>query len=136
MLCNCQYFCSSHCINHRSNCVNVSWCNCLLVKNRFSEKKNNLSIGIFSSYVVSYIYPMTWSFYTVSVLLGFGAAFIWNGQGVYLSINSDDSTISRNTGIFWAFYQSRYLFYILHFCCMSIFFVRSLVFFQGISTYI
>lgn len=52
---------------------------------------------------------MTWSYYTVAVLVGFGAAFLWNGQGVYLSLNSDDSTISRNTGIFWALYQLRYL---------------------------
>jgi hypothetical protein len=58
---------------------------------------------------------MTWSYYTVAVLMGFGAAFLWNAQGVYLSINSDDSTISRNSGIFWAIFQSRYLVYILHF---------------------
>jgi hypothetical protein len=48
--------------------------------------------------------------------MGLGAAFLWNGQGVYLSINSNDSTISRNSGIFWALFQIKYLFYILHFC--------------------
>ena len=50
---------------------------------------------------------MTWSFYAVSILLGFGAATLSTAQGVYLSVNSDDSTISRNTGIFWALLQAR-----------------------------
>ena len=52
---------------------------------------------------------MTWSFYICSILNGFGAALLWTAQGVYLSINSDDSTISRNSGIFWALLQSRFL---------------------------
>jgi hypothetical protein len=50
---------------------------------------------------------MTWSYYTVSILMGLGAATLWTAQGVYLSQNSDDSTISRNTGIFWALFQTR-----------------------------
>jgi hypothetical protein len=76
---------------------------------------------------------MTWSYYTVSILMGFGAAFLWNGQGVYLSINSNDSTISRNSGIFWALLQIKYLFYIF---AMFEFFFRNLVFYLEISTFI
>jgi hypothetical protein len=58
---------------------------------------------------------MTWSYFTASILMGFGSAFLWNGQGVYLAVNSNDSTISRNSGIFWALMQTRYLFEIICF---------------------
>lgn len=50
---------------------------------------------------------MTWSFYVASILMGFGAATLWTAQGVYLAINSNELTISRNTGIFWALFQTR-----------------------------
>ena len=50
---------------------------------------------------------MTWSYYVVSILVGIGAAIIWTAQGVYLTKNSDDLTISRNSGIFWALFQVR-----------------------------
>ncbi|CAF1214416.1 unnamed protein product [Adineta ricciae] len=56
-------------------------------------------------YVLSFIYPMTWSYYVVSILIGIGAAVLWTAQGVYLANNSDDLTISRNSGIFWALFQ-------------------------------
>ncbi len=64
---------------------------------------------------------MTWSYYTVSILMGFGSAVLANGQGVYLSINSNDLTISRNSGIYWALMQTRYLFKIL--CFYQIYFL-------------
>jgi hypothetical protein len=50
---------------------------------------------------------MTWSYYTASILIGIGSVFLWNGQGVYFAANSDDSTISRNSGIFLALLQIR-----------------------------
>ncbi|CAM4814393.1 unnamed protein product, partial [Rotaria magnacalcarata] len=56
-------------------------------------------------YVLSFIYPMTWSYYIVSILVGIGAAVLWTAQGVYLTNNSDESTVSRNSGIFWALFQ-------------------------------
>jgi hypothetical protein len=63
---------------------------------------------MFSSlYVLAFIFPMTWSYYVVSILVGIGAAIIWTGQGVYLANNSDDTTVSRNSGIFWALFQVR-----------------------------
>ncbi|CAF4254606.1 unnamed protein product, partial [Rotaria sp. Silwood2] len=56
-------------------------------------------------YVLSFIYPMTWSYYVVSILVGIGAAVLWAAQGVYLTNNSNDLTTSRNSGIFWALFQ-------------------------------
>jgi MFS family permease len=52
---------------------------------------------------------MTWSFYVVSILVGMGGAVLWTAQGVFLSENSDDSTLSRNSGIFWALFQARWI---------------------------
>ena len=62
---------------------------------------------MFSLYVLSFIQPMTWSYYVVSILVGIGAAVIWTAQGVYLAKNSNDATISRNSGVFWALFQVR-----------------------------
>ncbi len=65
---------------------------------------------------------MTWSYYVVSILVGIGAAVIWTAQGVYLTNNSDDSTISRNSGIFWALFQVRLVFECFGFFCIFAFF--------------
>ena len=62
---------------------------------------------------------MTWSYYVVSILVGIGAAVIWTAQGVYLASNSDDSTMSRNSGIFWALFQVRLVFYTYFFSVFS-----------------
>lgn len=64
------------------------------------------SIWLGSTCYVLFLTPFLWPsnilLYTTSVLLGFGASIIWTGQGTYLTMNSDSSTISRNSGIFWA----------------------------------
>lgn len=74
-------------------------------------------------FIITFLWPQTWLLYVASAVLGTGAAFIWTGQGMYLSKCSDESTISRNSGIFWAMLQ------------MSMFFGNLLVFFlfQGKS---
>lgn len=41
-----------------------------------------------------------------SLLLGFGAAVIWTAQGKYLSLNSNEETAGRHSGIFWATSQA------------------------------
>ncbi|KAM5135145.1 UNC93-like protein MFSD11 [Mantella aurantiaca] len=67
--------------------------------------------GIFySAYIAMFIQPYTWSFYTLSVLIGIAAAVLWTAQGTCLTINSDDKTIGRNSGIFWALLQFSMLF--------------------------
>uniref|UniRef100_A0A4W4HBU5 UNC93-like protein MFSD11 n=1 Tax=Electrophorus electricus TaxID=8005 RepID=A0A4W4HBU5_ELEEL len=60
---------------------------------------------VYSGYIAMFIHPFTWSFYTASVLVGIAAAVLWTAQGNLLTINSTDSTIGRNSGIFWALLQ-------------------------------
>uniref|UniRef100_A0A671PVK5 UNC93-like protein MFSD11 n=1 Tax=Sinocyclocheilus anshuiensis TaxID=1608454 RepID=A0A671PVK5_9TELE len=60
---------------------------------------------VYSGYIAVFIHPYTSSFYTLSVLLGIAAAVLWTAQGNLLTINSKDSTIGRNSGIFWALMQ-------------------------------
>ncbi|CRK93330.1 CLUMA_CG006871, isoform A [Clunio marinus] len=72
----------------------------------------------YCSFMISFLWPKTWILYGMSALLGVGAAIIWTAQGSFLSKCSDSSTISRNSGIFWAMLQ------------MSMFFGNLFVFFQ------
>lgn len=58
--------------------------------------------------MVSFLWPKTWLLYTVSAVLGVGAAIIWTAQGAFLSKCSDEATISRNSGLFWAMLQMRF----------------------------
>ncbi|EAT34452.1 AAEL013304-PA [Aedes aegypti] len=64
-------------------------------------------IGAFTYcfFILTFLWPQTWLLYVASAILGAGAALIWTGQGMYLSKCSDESTISRNSGIFWAMLQ-------------------------------
>ncbi|XP_023692702.1 UNC93-like protein MFSD11 isoform X2 [Paramormyrops kingsleyae] len=65
---------------------------------------------LYSGYIAVFIRPLTWSFYTASVVVGIAAAVLWTAQGNLLAINSTDSTIGRNSGIFWALLQFSLLF--------------------------
>lgn len=59
--------------------------------------------------MVSFLWPTNWLLYSVSALLGVGAAIIWTAQGAFLSKCSDESTMSRNSGLFWAMLQMRFV---------------------------
>ncbi|KAM7296929.1 UNC93-like protein MFSD11 [Ixodes scapularis] len=59
----------------------------------------------FSIFIAQFLVPVTWGLYAASVAIGFGAALIWTGQGNFLTINSNSTTMSRNSGIFWAMLQ-------------------------------
>ncbi|NXF73267.1 MFS11 protein, partial [Sclerurus mexicanus] len=62
--------------------------------------------GIFYSlYIAVFIQPATWAFYTASVFIGIAAAVLWTAQGNCLTVNSDENTIGRNSGVFWALLQ-------------------------------
>ncbi|XP_069760733.1 UNC93-like protein MFSD11 [Narcine bancroftii] len=69
-----------------------------------------LSGVVYSGYVISFSKPMTWSLYIASILIGFAAAVLWTAQGTFLIMNSDPTTINRNTGTFWALLQCGMLF--------------------------
>ncbi|XP_050084205.1 UNC93-like protein MFSD11 [Anopheles aquasalis] len=68
-------------------------------------------------FMACFFVPHVALLYLFSVVLGAGAALIWTGQGTYLSQCSNNETISRNSGVFWAMLQ------------MSMFFGNLLVFF-------
>lgn len=72
---------------------------------------------LYSAYIAMFIYPYTWSFYTASVFVGIAAAVLWTAQGNVLAINSTDSTIGRNSGIFWALLQFSLFFGNLYIYC-------------------
>merc|ERR1719431_371090 len=40
--------------------------------------------------------------YVASIVLGLASALFWTAQGNFLALNSTATTISRNSGIFWA----------------------------------
>uniref|UniRef100_A0A1B6FCW5 UNC93-like protein MFSD11 n=1 Tax=Cuerna arida TaxID=1464854 RepID=A0A1B6FCW5_9HEMI len=65
---------------------------------------------IYGLFIASFLWPQTWLLYSASAMIGVGAAAIWTGQGTYLTLNSDSTTISRNSGIFWAMLQSSMFF--------------------------
>ncbi|XP_017293787.1 UNC93-like protein MFSD11 [Kryptolebias marmoratus] len=72
---------------------------------------------LYSGYIAMFIHPLTWSFYTASVLVGVAAAVLWTAQGNVLAINSSDSTIGRNSGIFWSLLQFSLFFGNLYIYC-------------------
>lgn len=72
---------------------------------------------LYSGYIAMFIFPYTWSFYTASVLVGIAAAVLWTAQGHVLATNSTDSTIGRNSGIFWALLQFSLFFGNLYIYC-------------------
>uniref|UniRef100_A0A3Q2TUE1 Major facilitator superfamily domain containing 11 n=1 Tax=Fundulus heteroclitus TaxID=8078 RepID=A0A3Q2TUE1_FUNHE len=76
-----------------------------------------LSGILYSAYIAMFIQPFTWSFYTASVLVGIAAAVLWTAQGNVLAINSSDSTIGRNSGIFWSLLQFSLFFGNLYIYC-------------------
>ncbi|XP_025415301.1 UNC93-like protein MFSD11 [Sipha flava] len=67
-----------------------------------SRKSIYLGSICYVAFLTPFIWPSTILLYTMSAVIGFGTSIIWTGQGTYLTLNSDPSTISRNSGIFWA----------------------------------
>ncbi|XP_050420517.1 UNC93-like protein MFSD11 [Adelges cooleyi] len=88
----------------------------------FAGSRMSMFVGAccYTLFLVSFLWPTTMLLYLMSALIGFGASIIWTGQGTYLTLNSDSTTMSRNSGIFWALLQSSmflgntFVFFVLH----------------------
>ncbi|GAU97899.1 hypothetical protein RvY_09122 [Ramazzottius varieornatus] len=63
----------------------------------------------YSLFIAIFLRPYYATLYAGSVLVGVGAAVLWTAQGVFLTINSDKHTMARNSGLFWALFQSSYV---------------------------
>jgi len=61
---------------------------------------------LYAQYIAQLLYPNTYLLYISAAIIGMGAPVIWTAQGNFLSLNSDDETISRNSGIVWAMCQT------------------------------
>jgi len=59
----------------------------------------------YAQYIAQLLWPNTILLYISAVIIGLGAPVIWTAQGNLLAINSDDDTISRNSGVFWGMLQ-------------------------------
>lgn len=59
----------------------------------------------YACFIAQLIYPNNYLLYCASALVGFGAAMIWVAQGNFLTLNSDQATMERNSGLFWAMLQ-------------------------------
>ena len=60
---------------------------------------------MYVQYICQLLYLNTNLLYVSAVIFGLGAPVLWTAQGTFLSMNSDEDTISRNSGIFWAMMQ-------------------------------
>jgi len=60
---------------------------------------------MYAQYIAQLLHPNTYFLYVSAVIIGLGAPIIWTAQGNFLSLNSDDDTISRNSGLFWGMLQ-------------------------------
>ena len=52
--------------------------------------------------IIQLLYINENSIYVAAAVLGMGAPILWTAQGTFLSYNSDEGTITRNSGVFWA----------------------------------
>eukprot|EP00047_Mylnosiga_fluctuans_P003001 m.226943 g.226943 ORF g.226943 m.226943 type:complete len:423 (+) comp11505_c0_seq1:40-1308(+) len=65
--------------------------------------------SLYCLFIAAFLKPMAWSIMVSSALLGLGAAVLWTAQGSFVTLNSDENTRGRNSGIFWALLQSSIL---------------------------
>lgn len=61
---------------------------------------------VYSFYIYCYIKPDANMLYFASAAVGCAAAVIWTAQGAFITKNSNDETMRKNSNIFWAILQS------------------------------
>ncbi|XP_055332883.1 UNC93-like protein MFSD11 isoform X2 [Paramacrobiotus metropolitanus] len=57
-------------------------------------------------YVAAFIRPLKSTMYMAAVFVTLGSTLMWQVQGHFITVNSTNKRVSRNTGIFLALYQS------------------------------
>ena len=85
----------------------ASWLAPSLVAIFHSKWSMVIAAAVYVLFIASFLVPNTWLLYLLSALLGAGAAVIWTAQGHFLSLVSNQKTITRDSGIFWAINQCR-----------------------------
>uniref|UniRef100_A0A914WYY2 UNC93-like protein MFSD11 n=1 Tax=Plectus sambesii TaxID=2011161 RepID=A0A914WYY2_9BILA len=70
--------------------------------------KWSMAIGAscYCLFMLGFLKLTGWFLYLSSGLVGLGGAILWTGQGNYLTLNSTNDTIGRNSGILWAMMRS------------------------------
>ncbi|XP_071493100.1 UNC93-like protein MFSD11 [Diadema antillarum] len=68
------------------------------------------SAVVYTGFIASFFHPMPGVIFALSALLGIAAAVIWTAQGNFLTMNSSQETMGRNSGLFWAMLQCSLLF--------------------------
>ncbi|CAJ0945278.1 unnamed protein product, partial [Mesorhabditis belari] len=60
----------------------------------------------YSFFLIAFLHLNSWLLYSLSALLGVGAALLWTGNGVYLVKFSRGQHMTRNSVIMWTMFQS------------------------------
>ncbi|CAJ0945313.1 unnamed protein product, partial [Mesorhabditis belari] len=62
--------------------------------------------GCYTIFLLGFLHLSAWLLYSLSALLGLGAALIWTGNGVYLVRFSREGKMARNSAIMWTMLQT------------------------------
>ena len=84
----------------------ASWVSPSLIAKIGPRLAMGLAGVLYIQYVAQLLYPNTYLLYIGSVIVGIGSPILWTAQGNFIAINSDEKTISRNSGIVWAMFQT------------------------------
>jgi len=84
----------------------ASWISPSIVVALGSRVAMILAATTYLFYMANFFILVPWLIYVANVILGIGAAVIWTAQGNLLANNSDPTTITRNSGVFWAMNMS------------------------------
>ncbi|CAG9531140.1 unnamed protein product [Cercopithifilaria johnstoni] len=60
-----------------------------------------LASVLYSTFMLTFMLVNSYVFYTASILMGFAAALIWTGHGVYMKEITTAGNESRNSGLHW-----------------------------------
>lgn len=64
-----------------------------------------LGFGLGILYFIQYFYQTTWTYYLSVFFYGVGNAFLWIGQGFYMTTETKRESLLKTTGILWTLIQ-------------------------------